>query len=113
MSLLYLKSEQYLEDNNGNIISEGSQLPFHFTNTFKEPINLNENSTIEVISADLNISPSHDIGENNKNNSFTFCNGNNTNGFFQKVAKLQNGRFDNNTLSTNINNECKKINNLD
>jgi len=113
MSLLYIKSEQYLEDNNGNIISEGSQLPYHFTNTFKEPLNLDEDSTIEVISADLNISPTHEIGENNKNNSFTFCNGNNDDGFFQKVAKLQNGRFDNNSLCENIENECKKITNQD
>ena len=56
MSLIYCKSEQYLEDADGNAILENTgSLPYYFNNQFKAPIKISPNDKIELVSADLNM----------------------------------------------------------
>ena len=113
MSLLYLKSQQFIKDNNNDIISTGSELPYHFKNVFKDPIKVTANSTIELISADLNVSPEHAINDKNKNNAITTGVDINTNGFLQKVAKIPDGNYTDEQLSQQVEAAVKKTNNLD
>lgn len=113
MSLLYLKSQQFIKDNNNNIISSGSELPYHFKNVFKDPIKLTPTSTIELISADLNVSPEHRINQKNRNNAFTHAIGKNTDGFLQKVARVPDGDYTDIGLSNAITNVIDKTTNMD
>lgn len=113
MSLLYLKSKQFLRDENGNIISSGSQLPYLFTNSFADPIRVNKNSTIELVSADLNVSPFHKVGDDEKNNVFTYIGGQNTDGFLQKPVKIPDGSYSNDALASKITTTAALYNNMD
>ena len=73
MSLVYCKSQKFLEDVDGNVIDEktGSE-PYYFQNQFKFPIPVDKGSKIELVSADLRISPLYEISAALKNDSITF-----------------------------------------
>lgn len=114
MSLVYLKSEQYLQDVSGNILSESNELAHLFTNIFKEPIKINKDSKIELVSADLSITPEHIIGGNKENNCFTYCLGDNTTQqFLQKAIKIPDGTYTNQQLLGKINQGFDTTNLLD
>ena len=118
MSLVYLKSSKYMNDSNGSQINISDGLPFKFTNQFKEPLDINPNSKIEVVSADLKVDDVHDVSLQNDNNAFTYCLG--INGaivgeqrFLQKQARISDGKYSNNQLANKITEEVGKTNLLD
>lgn len=111
MSLIYLKSSKYIKDINNRKIPESGELPYHFTNFFKEPINITPKSKIELISADLNIENVHEILGNNLNDSFVFgfgteldsdFSGDIGRNFFQTPVQLVDGRYTNTLLANEI-----------
>ena len=71
MSFVYLKSSRLLKNNNGKtILLNNSELPYHFTNSFKDPIKITPNTKVEIVNADLNITPLHDINVDKSNDLF-------------------------------------------
>ena len=118
MSLVYLKSSKYMSDSNGSQINISDGLPFKFTNQFKEPLDINPNSKIEVVSADLKVDDVHDVSLQNDNNAFTYCLGFNgatvgSQRFLQKQARVPDGKYSNNQLANKISDEVTKTNLLD
>jgi len=118
MSLVYLKSSKYMNDSNGSQINISDGLPFKFTNQFKEPLDINPNSKIEVVSADLKVDDVHDVSLQNDNNAFTYCLGSNganegEQQFLQKQARIPDGKYSNNQLANKITEEVGKTNLLD
>lgn len=113
MSLLYLKSEEFIEDVNSNRISASSQFPYSFRNTFRDPIKVTKDSKIELISADLNVAAQHVTSEENMNNNYTFATGRDDDGFLQKVVKLPDGNYSDNSLAAEMSNKAEAINNVD
>jgi hypothetical protein len=107
-----------MSDSNGSQINISDGLPFKFTNQFKEPLDINPNSKIEVVSADLKVDDVHDVSLQNDNNAFTYCLGLNgaTVGeqrFLQKQARISDGKYSNNQLANKITEEVGKTNLLD
>ena len=115
MSLVYLKSSKYMSDSNGSQINISDGLPFKFTNQFKEPLDINPNSKIEVVSADLKVDDVHDVSLQNDNNAFTYCLGFNgatvgSQRFLQKQARVPDGKYSNIQLANKISDEVTKTN---
>ena len=103
MSYVFLKSTRLLKNADGNtILINNSELPYNFINTFKEPLKITPESKIEVVSADLNIEPLHDINTAEDNDAFTFCIDKEENQFLQKLVKIPNGVYNNQLLSSKI-----------
>ena len=114
MSLIYLKSEQFLNDANNSVISASNSLPYHFTNTFKEPIKVNSKSTIELISADLSVNPEHQISSTLSNDCLTYAFGDElAEQFLQKAVKIPNGNYTDEQLCNVMNTAIDTTNNLD
>ena len=114
MSLVYLKSEQFLQDQNNSVISGSSSLPYHFTNQFKEPIKITTDSTIELISADLSVNPEHEISATLSNDALTYAFGlEKTEQFLQKVVKVPNGTYTDEQLTNVMNTAIDTTNNFD
>lgn len=103
MSFIYLKSSRYLKNNDGSaILQNSSELPYQFVNSFREPIRINPKSQIEIVSADLNVEPLHNISPQNDNDAFTFAFGSNANQFLQKLVKIPTGTYSNEELAEKI-----------
>lgn len=114
MSFLYLKSSRLLKDNNGKtILLNNSELPYHFTNSFKEPIRITPNTKIEVVSADLNIESLHDINPTDNNDAFTYGFGSNSNQFLQKLVQIPEGTYSSQVLAQKIEAVVNETNLLD
>ena len=118
MSLLYLKSSKYMNDSNGSQINISDGLPFKFNCQFKEPLDINSKSKIEVVSAILKVDNVHDISLQNDNNAFTHCIGLNgptvgSQRFLQKQARIPDGKYSNNQLAGKINDQYNRTNLLD
>jgi len=114
MSFVYLKSSRLLKDNNGKtILLNNSELPYHFTNAFKEPIRINPNTKIEVVSADLNIEPLHTINPTDNNDAFTYGYGSAANQFLQKLVQIPEGTYSNQVLAQKIEDAVNQTNLLD
>mgnify|MGYP003674448828 CR=1 FL=1 len=114
MSLVYCKSQKFLEDVDGNVIDEktGSE-PYYFQNQFKFPIPVNKGSKIELVSADLRISPLYEISAALKNDSITFGIGTKAAGNFQKVVKIPSGTYSDTRLANIIENAMNEVQILD
>ena len=114
MSLIYCKSLPYLRDNDDRIITnnEGA-LPYSFVNQFKEPIKVSPDDKIELVSADLRISPSYSVSEKDKNNAITFGIGNTGSGSLQKLTKLDDGSYNETELVYEIESQMNLNQNLD
>jgi hypothetical protein len=107
-----------MSDSNGSQINISDGLPFKFTNQFKEPLDINPNSKIEVVSADLKVDDVHDVSLQNDNNAFTYCLGVNgatvgSQRFLQKQARIPDGKYSNNQLANKITEQVGKTNLLD
>lgn len=108
MSFIYCKSQEYIYDTNGNAITEniGSK-PYRWTNQFKNPLVVKPTSTIELVSADINIENQFSISAESKSDSITWIYGSQSAGFLQKVSKLKSGSYSTNglldTLQTGMN----------
>ncbi len=114
MSYVFLKSTRLLKNADGNtILVNNSELPYNFINTFKEPLKITPESKIEVVSADLNIEPLHDINTVEDNDAFTFCIDKQENQFLQKLVKIPNGVYNNQLLSSKISEVINDNNLLD
>ena len=114
MSFIYLKSSRYLKNNDGSsILQNNSELPYQFVNSFREPIKVNPNSKIEIVSADLNVEPLHQISDENDNNSFVYGFGSQSNQFLQKLIKIPNGTYSNDELASKIQKLVSETNLLD
>lgn len=114
MSFVYLKSSRLLKDNNGKtILLNNSELPYHFTNSFKEPIRITPNTKIEVVSADLNIEPLHSINPTDNNDAFTYGFGSSANQFLQKLVQIPEGTYSNQVLAQKIEDAVNQTNLLD
>ena len=118
MSLLYLKSSKYMNDSNGSQINISDGLPFKFNCQFKEPLDINSKSKIEVVSAILKVDNVHDISLQNDNNAFTHCIGLNgptvgSQRFLQKQSRIPDGKYSNNQLAGKINDQYNRTNLLD
>ncbi len=114
MSFLYLKSSRLLKDNNGKtILLNNSELPYHFTNSFKDPIKITPNTKVEIVNADLNITPLHNINSDKNNDLYTYSLGKTSNQFLQKLVKLDEGLYSNDELSNKIQEAFKATNLLD
>lgn len=111
---VYLKSSRLLKNNNGKtILLNNSELPYHFTNTFKDPIKITPNTKIEVVNADLNITPLHDINVDKSNDLYTYSLGKTSNQFLQKLVKIEEGVYSNEELASAITNSFENTNLLD
>jgi len=111
---IYLKSSKYLKDNDGgSILVNNSSLPYQFINSFREPIRVNPKSQIEIVSADLNVEPLHDISPINDNDAFTYAFGSIAEEFRQKLVKIPSGVYSNDELAEKINSIIYDTNNLD
>ncbi len=111
---IYLKSSKYLKDNDGgSILVNNSELPYQFINSFREPIRVNPKSQIEIVSADLNVEPLHDISSINDNDAFTYAAGIVAEEFRQKLVKIPNGIYSNDQLAQKIDNIVNETNNVD
>ena len=113
MSLIYLKSEQFLKNNDDQILTSGNHLPFQFSNNFKDPIKITPRSQIELISADLNVENEHTINSSNINNCFTHCLGTNNQQFLQKPARIPDGNYTDETLASQVEKVVKQTTNMD
>ncbi len=103
MSFVYLKSSRLLKDNNGKtILLNNSELPYSFTNSFKDPIRITKNTRVEIVNADLNITPLHNISADKNNDVFTYSLGKTSNQFLQKLVKIDEGVYSNEELATAI-----------
>lgn len=100
MSFIYLKSSRYLKNYDGSsILQNNSELPYQFVNSFREPIRVNPNSQIEIVSADLNVEPLHEISAENDNDAFTYAIGTEQEQFLQKLVKIPTGVYSNEELA--------------
>jgi len=114
MSFIYLKSSRLLKDNNGKtILLNNSELPYHFTNSFKDPLKITPNTKVEIVNADLNITPLHNIDAQKNNDLFTYSLGKTSNQFLQKLAKIDDGLYSNEELANKIQEAFKDTNLLD
>lgn len=114
MSFLYLKSSRLLKDNNGKtILLNNSELPYHFTNSFKDPIKITPNTKIEIVNADLNIAPLHNINADKNNDLFTYSLGKTSNQFLQKLVKIEEGVYSNEELANAMKSAFMETNLLD
>ena len=114
MSFVYLKSSRLLKDNNGkSLLLNNSELPYHFTNSFKEPIRITPKTKIEVVSADLNIEPLHTINPTDNNDAFTYGYGSAANQFLQKLVQIPEGTYSNQVLAQKIEDAVNQTNLLD
>lgn len=114
MSFIYLKSSRYLKNNDGSsILQNNSELPYQFVNSFREPIKVNPNSKIEIVSADLNVEPLHQVSDDADNNSFVYGFGSQANQFLQKLIKIPNGVYSNDELASKIQKLVSETNLLD
>ena len=111
---VYLKSSRLLKNNNGKtILLNNSELPYHFSNTFKDPIKITPNTKIEIVNADLNITPLHNIDAQKNNDLFTYSLGKTSNQFLQKLAKIDDGLYSNEELANKIGEAFDDTNLLD
>ncbi len=111
---IYLKSSRYLKDvDGGSILVNSSELPYQFINSFREPIRVNPKSQIEIVSADLNVEPLHDISSLNDNDALTYSFGSVAEEFLQKLVKIPNGVYSNEQLANKIRNIISDTNILD
>ena len=113
MSLLYLKSEEFVQGADNNKIQIGSQLPYNFRNKFLDPIEVDENSKIELISADLNVASQHKTTAGNLNNNYTYATGRNVDGFLQKCVDIRDGTYTDAGLAAEMELRGQAINNVD
>ena len=113
MSLLYLKSEEFVQGADNNKIQIGSQLPYNFRNKFLDPIEVDENSKIELISADLNVSSQHKTTAGNLNNNYTYATGRNVDGFLQKCVDIRDATYTDAGLAAEMESRGQAINNVD
>ena len=113
MSFVYVKSQEYLNNQDGTNILENGSLPYLFTNTFTEPLKITSKTTIELVSGDLNIAPIFKITSLAKNNILSFALGNNTNGFFQVSIKVPDGEYSEVQLANEIQTQMGNNNNMD
>ena len=113
MSLLYLKSEEFVQGADNNKIQIGSQLPYNFRNKFLDPIEVDENSKIELISADLNVSSQHKTTAGNLNNNYTYATGRNVDGFLQKCVDIRDATYTDAGLAAEMETRGEAINNVD
>lgn len=113
MSLLYLKSEQFLKNNDDQILTSGNHLPYQFSNNFKDPIKITPRSQIELISADLNVENEHTINSSNINNCFTHCLGTNNQQFLQKPARIPDGNYTDELLAAQVEKVVQQTTNMD
>jgi hypothetical protein len=113
MSFVYVKSQEYLNNQDGTNILENGSLPYLFTNTFTEPLKITSKTTIELVSGDLNIAPIFKITSLAKNNILSFALGNNTNGFFQVSIRVPDGEYSDVQLSNEIQTQIGNNNNMD
>ena len=114
MSFVYLKSSRLLKDNNGKtILLNNSELPYSFTNSFKDPIRITKNTRVEVVNADLNITPLHNINGDKNNDVFTYSLGKSSNQFLQKLVKIEEGVYSNEELANAIRSSFMETNLLD
>lgn len=114
MSLVYCKSQKFLEDIDGNIIDEttGSE-PYYFQNQFKSPIPITKGSKIELVSADLRINPLYEISQSLKNNALSYGIGTQAAGNFQKMTKIPSGTYSDDRLANVIENAMNETQILD
>lgn len=111
---VYLKSSRLLKNNNGKtILLNNSELPYHFSNTFKDPIKITPNTKIEIVNADLNITPLHNIDTQKNNDLFTYSLGKTSNQFLQKLVKIDEGVYSNEELASAIQSSFEDTNLLD
>lgn len=114
MSLIYCKSEQYLEDADGNAILENTgSLPYYFNNQFKAPIKIAPNNKIELVSADLNLDNINRISSSDINNNFTQAVGKNSTGWLQKVSKIPEGTYTHQNLAAKMSQVMTEYSNVD
>ena len=114
MSLIYCKSEQYLEDADGNAILENTgSLPYYFNNQFKAPIKISPNDKIELVSADLNMDNLNVISSKDINNNFTQAVGRNDTGWLQKVSKITEGTYKHSGLAAKVTQTMAEYSNVD
>jgi hypothetical protein len=93
MSFVYVKSQEYLQNQDGDRVLSNSSLPYLFTNTFSEPLKINPSSTIELVSGDLNIESRFNITNLAKNNILSFGIGTEEKGFFQVSIRIPDGEY--------------------
>jgi hypothetical protein len=88
-----VKSQEYLQNQDGDRVLSNSSLPYLFTNTFSEPLKINPSSTIELVSGDLNIESRFNITNLAKNNILSFGIGTEEKGFFQVSIRIPDGEY--------------------
>ena len=113
MSFVYVKSQEYLLNQNGDSILSNSSLPYLFTNTFSEPLKISQSSTIELVSGDLNIEDIFRIRELAKNNVLSFGIGTQAKGFFQISLKIPDGEYTSPGLADAIETQMNNQQNMD